>query len=223
MNDGERKNLLDAESRIDQITLEIQSAKKSKEVLFDELDAARRALRNLRYSQETIDYMNSTIIDNCNAVAGPDDYIIVLGDVIFGELEQLKRARDRIVCRNIYLFFGNHDKDIRHSWERGGLRDVFKVCTDVGMININGQKVWASHYAHLTWNGSHHGVWHCYGHSHSTLEKWRENHLSASKMVDVGIDYRSKLGKGYTPWLFNELKIYMDAKSGHVIDHHGSE
>lgn len=225
MNEVEKRNFLDAEKRIAELLSQLNRCDidRVRRSLQDDLEAARKAMRNLRYSWETIEFMNSTIIDNCNAVADIDDHIIMLGDVIFGEIDQLRRLRARINCRNIYLFFGNHDKDIRYYWERGELRDVFKTCRDVDTINVNGQKIWASHYAHLTWNGSHHGVWHTYGHSHSTLEQWRDNNLPHAKMVDVGIDYRAKLRKGYTPWKIDELRKYMDSKDGQVVDHHGSE
>jgi calcineurin-like phosphoesterase family protein len=226
MNDGEKKNFFDAENRIADIVDQLKRCAgvvRTQKILQDRLNVARQEMRNLRYSQETIEYMNSTIIDNCNAVARPDAHIILAGDVIFGEMEQLIKLRERIICRNIHLVLGNHDKDIRRAWGRGELKKVFRTCQEVATFNIRGQKVWVSHYAHVVWNGSHHGVWHCYGHSHNNLEKWREEHLPHAKMVDVGIDYRAKLGKGYTLWKLNELRKYMDLKDGQSVDHHGSD
>lgn len=207
MNEGEQKNLSEVEAQEGKI----------------EPGEYRELLRQLRYSKETIDRMNSAIIDNCNATAGPDDVIFIVGDVIFGEINQLRQFRQRIICRHINLIFGNHDKEIKRLWRIGELRDVFDSAQDVARINVDGQGVWLSHYAHVTWDKAHHGIWHCYGHSHGTLEKWREKNMPNARAIDVGIDYRAALGKGYTLWTFPELKRYMDSKNGKPVDYRGSE
>lgn len=218
MNEGELKNFLEAE-KIYQAAERVWLAnpnEKTKEAKV----AANEAMRQLRYSKETIDRMNSTILNNINAVAGPDDVIFLLGDVIFGDISQLRQARARIVCQHLHLIFGNHDKEIRRLWKQGDLRDVFETAQEVARINVDGQGLWLSHYAHVTWDKARWGVWHCYAHSHGSLEKWREIHLPDAKMVDVGVDYRAQLGKGYTLWNFDELKKFMDKKGGQPVDHH---
>jgi len=56
--------------------------------------------------------MNSTIVNNINAVVGEDDILIHFGDWSFGGIEQIWEFRKQIICKNIYLIFGNHDHHI---------------------------------------------------------------------------------------------------------------
>ena len=57
-------------------------------------------------------HMNDTIVNNINSVVGQDDILIHLGDWSFGGFDSIKEFRDRIICQNIYLAYGNHDHHI---------------------------------------------------------------------------------------------------------------
>ena len=50
------------------------------------------------------------------------------------------------------------------------------------------------HYAMRVWNGSHHGAWHLYGHSHWNLPD------TPSLSMDVGVDTHD-----FRPWHFDEI------------------
>jgi calcineurin-like phosphoesterase family protein len=171
-----------------------------------------RIMKSLTYSRESVDRMNDAIIENCNAKVGVGDIIVFVGDIIFGDYYRLKELRSRIKCRDFRMIWGNHDKRLKKLWEKDKsvFYDIFSQCRDVTMINYNNQKIWVSHFAHAVWDQLHYGVWHCYGHSHSNFASWREEHMPKAKMVDVGIDYRAKLGKGYTLWSFDDLKQWMN-------------
>lgn len=179
-------------------------------------------MKGLRYSRETVNRMNDAIIDECNAKAGPGDTIAFLGDIIFGDYSRLRELRSRIRCRDLRMIWGNHDKRLRELWERDNsvFSGVFSQCCDVTTLRFNNQKIWVSHFAHAVWDQSHRGVWHCYGHSHSNFEHWREEHMPNAKMVDVGIDNRAKMGHGYTLWSFDDLREWMNARDGESVDHH---
>jgi calcineurin-like phosphoesterase family protein len=186
----------------------------------------------VNYSRETIDRMNSAIIDNINAVVGVDDTIWNLGDVMFGGRDpvqfynRLRGFRDRIACRNINLIWGNHDQQLQ--WWNGPRRaitkeqfhTIFNDAYDQKMINVNGQRIMLNHYAMAVWNGSHKGNWHLYGHSHGNFEPWRQEHLPQARMIDVGIDNSSKLGFDYAPFSLEDLQKIMDKKAGQLVDHH---
>lgn len=88
-------------------------------------------------------------------------------------------------------------------------------------VNVNGQSITMNHYAQAVWDKNAHGAWHLYGHSHGNFETWREEHLAEAKLLDVGVDYRAKLGKGYTPWSFDDIRRFMDSRNGEAVDHHG--
>jgi hypothetical protein len=51
------------------------------------------------------------------------------------------------------------------------------------MVEVNGQPIWLSHYAHRVWMRSHHGAWHLYGHGHHSLPD--DPH---ARSIDVGVD-----------------------------------
>jgi len=235
MNEGEKENFLQTER------------------LYQQGEVEYDAMRSLRYSHETVDRMNSAIIDGVNEAVGENDDLWIGGDIIFGSIHRLKDLLDRIVCRNIHIVWGNHDKNLRYAmrpdkfhrsllervlsgqisqefaldeWEtyetehadQRLLEEMFKSFQDTAMVRWEGQKIFITHTAHAVWDGSHRGIWHCYGHSHGHFEYWREEHLSNAKMLDVGIDYRAQLGFGYTPWSFEELKKVMDGHDGQAVD-----
>ena len=58
---------------------------------------------------DTVEEMNSTIIDNINAAVEPDDVLFMLGDIVMGGWEQNIPIVDRINCKKV-LVVGNHDK-----------------------------------------------------------------------------------------------------------------
>ena len=61
---------------------------------------------------KSLSHMNQTIVNNINAVVGEDDILIHFGDWSFGGIEQIWEFRKQIICKNIYLIFGNHDEHI---------------------------------------------------------------------------------------------------------------
>lgn len=120
---------------------------------------------------------------------------------------------------------GKYDRNdaayvVRQMQLRNPLAGIFDGIYDQLMFSVCGQEIFANHYAKAVWNKSHRGAWSLYGHSHSNFEPWRENHLPNARTIDVGIDYRAKLGLGYTPWTFRELRSWMNQKEGQAVDHH---
>jgi calcineurin-like phosphoesterase family protein len=79
--------------------------------------ASHEELRKFRYSRETVERMNSAIIDNTNAVVGQHDQLWILGDIHFGKVERLRELMSRIVCRDIHWIWGNHDKKYRRTMQ----------------------------------------------------------------------------------------------------------
>ena len=61
---------------------------------------------------DTVEDMNRTVVDNINKVVMPDDTLVHLGDWSFGGIENIWNLRNRIMCKNIILVFGNHDHHI---------------------------------------------------------------------------------------------------------------
>lgn len=61
---------------------------------------------------KSLSHMNQTIVNNINSIVGEDDILIHLGDFSFGGIESIWEFRKQIICKNIYLIFGNHDEHI---------------------------------------------------------------------------------------------------------------
>jgi len=166
--------------------------------------------RKLRISKESIDHMNTTMIDNINAVVDPSDHAVCLGDWVMGRdvARTAKEFRDRVNCQRVDLIWGNHDKPVigkyfsntydlrRYKWEWKG--EVIRVI--------------CCHYALRVWNGSHRGVYHLYGHSHGSLPD--DPH---SLSFDSGMDCW-----GYMPFNTDSMLARMAKKEYKAIDHHST-
>ncbi len=65
------------------------------------------------------------------------------------------------------------------------------------------------------WLGSHKGYYHCYGHSHGSLESkpW-------GKSMDVGIDSAYRLFGEYRPFSLEEVVEILDKRKIEIVDHH---
>ena len=59
---------------------------------------------------KNLDQYNNMIISRINAKVMSDDTLYIIGDVGFGPCSELKKLLDRIICRNLILIYGNHDK-----------------------------------------------------------------------------------------------------------------
>jgi calcineurin-like phosphoesterase family protein len=58
--------------------------------------------------------MDEAILGNLNSLVRQDDVLYFLGDFCMGGPDQARRYRDRVVCRNIHVVEGNHDRALRH-------------------------------------------------------------------------------------------------------------
>jgi len=202
-----------------------------------ELGPNNRA-EKIKYSDGTIRRMVDAVVDGVNSVLGPDDVLWNLGDVMFGPnnidhfYALLMEFRQRIKCRTINLVWGNHDQKLQWWRNKGGKQKaltkeqfytVFNEAHWKFPIKVNGQKIILDHTANAVWIYNHKGAWHCYGHSHGNFEETREKLFPGAKMIDSGIDNAHRMGYGYTPFIVEgNLKKFMDAQEGLVLDHHGA-
>jgi calcineurin-like phosphoesterase family protein len=59
---------------------------------------------------KNVEEMEQTIIANFNKLVKPDDVLYLLGDVSLGKKDSWIRFLDSLVCKNVILVVGNHDK-----------------------------------------------------------------------------------------------------------------
>jgi calcineurin-like phosphoesterase family protein len=121
----------------------------------------------------SVDQMDNIIINNINSKIQQDDILYHLGD--FSLAKNLVSYRERIVCQNIHLILGNHDKLKTEE------KKHFKSIHNLSEIKYQNNLIVLCHYAMRVWNKSHHGSFHLYGHSHGVLP-------SQGKSMDVGVD-----------------------------------
>ena len=169
----------------------------------------------------TIERMNNTIVYNINAIVGQDDILIHLGDWSFGGFDSIKEFRERIVCKNIYLMYGNHDHHIENN--REGIQDIFTSTSQYQMLTVydhkGGNKVEfvLMHYPICSWHDMNKGRMHLFGHVHLPP------HLKVmeGKSMDVGMD-----GNNLTPYEMNEIIKILNDKHKRILsnslpsDHH---
>ncbi len=160
----------------------------------------------------TIEDMNSVIVDNINSKIGPDDTLIHLGDFSFGGFDKIGQFLDRLVCKNIHLVLGNHDHHIKNN--RENINDRFLSVQNYLEVNIDGANFVLSHYPLCSWNQLSKGVIQLHGHVHlPTNKKWGNG-----KRLDIGVD-----GNNYQPYKLTEIVHMMDrreVRSEIVNDHH---
>lgn len=66
---------------------------------------------------KSLDEMNNHLIKEINKLVKKDDFLYHLGDFSFGGIENIYKFRKQIMCENIILVLGNHDKHIKENKE----------------------------------------------------------------------------------------------------------
>ncbi len=130
---------------------------------------------------------DETQITNWNSRVKPSDTIYIVGDLGFGDLNNILRRLNGIKI----LILGSHDKSALQC------RQYFDKISPLMEINVENQPIVLCHYSMRVWSKSHYNSWHLYGHSHGHLESW-------GKSFDVGVDSHN-----FYPWSFEEIKTKM--------------
>jgi len=165
-----------------------------------------------KYSQESIERMNTSIFDNINSRVKVNHELWIHGDFCWAKyFGQVKECRNRILCPNVHLILGNHD---RFSFRE--YKEIFSSVSYYSEINIQGIKVVLSHYPLLSWNGADHGGIMLHGHVHfnANIEYIKTTIPNGKRLIDVGVDAvagRRLLTTGsltpedYSPMSFSEI------------------
>lgn len=170
-----------------------------------------------KVSRESIALNDTTIIDNINAVVGKDDILWHLGDFCFADYGGARHYRDRIVCQNVYLIWGNHDKPY--------IRDLFTECYNETLQEYGDKKVLMHHYpdnhiARVRVAPIYEGVQlsdkdtlYLHGHVHGGIRRTAEFFplYDNIPIFDVGVDGLDKTksggiwGRKFKPWSLQDL------------------
>ena len=132
-----------------------------------------------------IDAMNRGLVRAINALVAPRDHLYVLGDFSYKlTVEEAQRIRERIMCENVHLVPGNHDKD----WTQPAVAGTFIVEPPICVLRERRHKVVLSHYPMIDWQAMAHSSIHLHGHIHApgAYNEW--NRANRILRYDVGVD-----------------------------------
>jgi calcineurin-like phosphoesterase family protein len=161
--------------------------------------------------------MTEAVIENVNKVVKENDTLLHLGDWSFGGIDNIKKLRHAINCKNVQNWLGNHDKS-RWFYD-DSIKSLFQeVYNRPVNLKLAGYEFILWHYSILQWDRKHHGVIHCFGHSHNTLTPWINQHLPNAKMKDVGLDCHPE----FRPFNLDEILAEMNNKVDEPLDHHNT-
>lgn len=170
---------------------------------------------------KSLEHMNDTLVNNINEVVGQDDILIHLGDWSFGGFEMIEEFRNRILCKNVHLVFGNHDHHIRRN--KGDVQELFSSTQDYLHLDLRipkGKEVdkltlVCMHFPIASWDGMNDGVPHLHGHVHLP----RHQRIGQGKVMDVGVD-----GNDLYPISIQEIRTIMKDRPVRSLslpkDHH---
>lgn len=104
-------------------------------------------------NEHNTDHMDTTLINNWNSMIGPDDNVLVLGDVALGRIE-ISLARWGRMQGNKFLVPGNHDRisSIESKSRQERFRPMYEelagfvILDEVVELDLNGVPAIASHY-----------------------------------------------------------------------------
>lgn len=167
-----------------------------------------RGCRNFNSLEE----MNSTIIDNINNKVGQNDLLIHLGDFSFQGEQNIPLFRNRIICKNIIAIRGNHDHHI-HKYP-----NLFLEIHDLAYYQVGSIKLVCCHFPIFNWHEMNHDSIMTHGHLHGHEGEELSSYHSKYKILDCGIDNYYKLFKQYKPFSLREI-INLTKDKG-VVERH---
>lgn len=145
----------------------------------------------IRYSNRPfsdVDEMDDTLIAKWNEVVGPKDEVYYIGDFTLLNDESADRYFEQLNGR-IYVLPGSHDRWItRPTFQPNTKNDYVRILPSLhsldGLIkSFDGHDlpIVLCHYAMRSWDRSHYGSWHLFGHHHGSLPSY-------GLSFDIGVD-----------------------------------
>ena len=166
---------------------------------------------------ETCDEMYEYIVNEWNSKVKDEDYVFILGDVLWGSNSTHLQNFAKKVKGKICIVLGNHDKEKTRDGNTGSNFDWFYAHDRADYIKIKSKKlgieqnVFLSHYPALSWPGKGRGSIHLHGHVHGAMDEFNEQ--STDLRVDVGLDSKFSYMKLVS---FEDVYSYMVHKAGDI-------
>lgn len=161
--------------------------------------------------------MYDHIVNDWNSKVQEDDYVFILGDVLWGSQATRLKALSEKLNGHICIVLGNHDKEKTANGSTGSNYDCFYSVSRADFIRVKSkskdvdQLIYMSHYPAISWPSKSRGSIHLHGHVHGMLDDMNET--SPDLRVDVGLD--AKLGH-MKLLSFDEIYEYFLHKAGDI-------
>lgn len=169
--------------------------------------------RPFKDCQEMYEYF----VNEWNSKVKDDDYVFILGDVLWGSNSQSLKKFSEKVKGHICIVLGNHDKEKTKDGQTGSNFDWFHSYARADYIRVKSEKlgidqnVFLSHYPALSWPGKGRGSIMLHGHVHGSMDQFNEESLDLR--VDVGVDAKLSYMKLIS---FEDVYAYMVHKAKDV-------
>ena len=125
----------------------------------------------------SVEEMNEVLIERWNKKVGHEDIAYIIGDFALHKEPMLFYER---LNGNVLIIPGSHDKDLEREigeWNVKQKIETVKVQLDEDVY----QYITMCHYPMRSWDRSHYGTWHLFGHHHGNVEPY-------GLSFDVGVD-----------------------------------
>ncbi len=156
---------------------------------------------------KTLEEHNEAIIKGWQETVGPDDLVLLLGDVMLGPKAEMAKYLNRLTG-HIILVRGNHDQAVCKLPE---LNVRFEMVTPYLEVAHRGDCAALSHFPIEVWNNAQRGFWQLHGHSHGTSRK-------IGRWLDVGLDAFCR--QDFRPRSWQDVAKYMETQIYMAQDHH---
>lgn len=170
---------------------------------------------------KTLEEMDHTIMATYNKYVKERDLVYHLGDLCFGSalkwIHYLRQLKPTIM----FYVTGNHDHETPYDLEG----DWFSSVSQLLEVKIQGTKFVLCHYPMRTWNKSHHGSIHLFGHEHGEMPDYYigPGPFDYAKAIDVGVDHIYKLKGEWRPIHLDEVFEIMKTRVPTSMGHHNGE
>lgn len=152
----------------------------------------------IRYADrpfDSVESMDTHIINAWNKRVGVDDTVYFLGDFAMGPgvddgfiIDKLNLLHGKIL-----VVLGNHDQP-SPKWGVSGLEELCHYVKHVDVmvdsiheVNIEGRHFVMCHYPMSDWNGKFKGSIHLHGHTHTQYRDYSK-HNDVDNRYDIGVD-----------------------------------
>lgn len=175
----------------------------------------------------SVEEHNETIINKINSQVKENDILFSLGDFCLNTTEeQLENILSRIVCKNVYMLWGNHSNPLKKIFYRE-ISKMYNAEIDVYPFRyknviflgyhldviIQGRYVVLNHFPVEVWDNMKDGAYMLCGHSHYSFPRTQKTSTDGLTL-DCGWEGHGNI------YNFNEIIEIMKTKQIRGVDHH---